>query len=148
MSGASRRGFLAAAGGAGAAALTAGAAGAARGPVVSISDAAGAAGGTEVPLLATYVAGAGRHCRRGIFERLAPGDALALHREPENDYDARAVAVWTERGDKLGYVPRIHNQAVANLMDAGVAPVARVGAVSPGGARPALTLDVRLALVR
>ena len=133
MSGASRRGFLAAAGGAGAAALAA-------------AGAAVASATPEVPLLATYVAGAGRHCDRAAFDRLEPGAAVALRREPENGYDALAVAVWTTAGDKLGYVPRIHNQAVANLMDAGLRPAARVAGVTPGGARPGLALDVRLAL--
>ena len=135
MSAASRRGFLAAAGGAGAAALAMGAA-------------AAAAEAPEVPLLRTYAAGAGRYCRARAFERLAPGEALALRREPENGYDARAVSVWSQAGEKLGYVPRIHNQALANLMDAGLRAVARVETVSCGGARPGLALDVRVALGR
>ena len=134
MSAASRRAFLAVAGGAGAALASAGAA------------VAGAA--PEVPLLVTYVAGAGRHCDRATFRRLERDARVTLRREPENGYDARAVAVWTTEGAKLGYVPRIHNQALANLMDAGLRPVARVAAVSPGGARPELALDVRLALDR
>ena len=133
MSASSRRGFLAAAGGAAAAALGAGAARA-------------AGGAAEVPLLSSHVAGAGRHCARAVFAGLEPGEALALRREPGNGYDARAVAVWTERGQMLGYVPRIHNQAVANLMDAGLRPVARVAGVSTGGARPDVALDVRLAM--
>lgn len=134
MSGASRRGFLAAA----AAVATAGGAGAAL----------ATSAGREVPLLATYVAGAGRHCGPEAFRRIAPGARLVLRREPGNDYDARSVAVWTPAGEKLGYVPRIHNQALANLMDAGLRPVARVADLSPdgGGARPELRLDVRLAL--
>ena len=132
MSAASRRGFLAAAGGAGATALAGGA------------QAAG--GPREVPLLRTYAAGAGRYCPPGAFARLAPGDALALRREPDNDYDARAVSIWSVQGEKLGYVPRVENQALANLMDAGLVPVARVEGVSPGGTQPKLTLDMRLAL--
>ena len=139
MSGASRRGFLAAAGGA--SALAVGGAGA---PAIAMS--ASAAGARDLPLLDTYVTGAGRHCGRRVFDRLVPGTPLALRREPGNGYDARAVAVWTEQGEKLGYVPRIHNQALANLMDAGLRPVARVAGVSMRGARPELALDVRLAL--
>ena len=113
----------------------------------AIAVGASAAEARDLPLLDTYVAGAGRHCARAVFARLEPGEALVLRREPDNGYDARAVAVWTERGEMLGYVPRIHNQAVANLMDAGLRPVARVAGVSPGGARPDVALDVRLALV-
>ena len=142
MSAASRRAFLAAAGGAGAALAAAGAV------TGAVAGAVAAAEAPEVALMATYVAGAGRHCGRAAFERLEPGARLALRREPENGYDALAVAVWTTGGDKLGYVPRIHNQALANLMDAGLRPVARVAGVSAGGARPGLALDIRLALGR
>ena len=145
MSTASRRGFLAAAGGAGAAALATGATGGTA--ALHVGGAAGAAG-PEVPLLSTYVAGAGRHCAPSAFVALEPGAALALRREPGNDYDARTVAVWSAGGDKLGYVPRIHNQALANLMDAGLVPVARVGRVVSRGKRPELALDVGLVLAR
>ena len=41
-------------------------------------------------------------------------------REPQNDY-VGAVTVWTEEGAKLGYVPRIDNQPLTNLLDAGMA---------------------------
>ena len=37
----------------------------------------------------------------------------------ENDWDGRAVSVWTRSGEKLGYVPRVDTKALANLMDAG-----------------------------
>ncbi len=147
MSGASRRGFLAAAGGAGAAALALGGASApaqAAGGVGAPALAARAAG--EIPLLSTYAAGAGRYGGAGAFARLRPGDALALRREPENDYDARAVSIWSARGDKLGYVPRVENQALASLMDAGLRATARVEGVARRGSRPELRLGVHLAL--
>ena len=36
-----------------------------------------------------------------------PGQALALIREPENEHDPNAVAIWNaERTLQLGYVPR------------------------------------------
>ena len=132
MSAASRRGFLATAGGAGAAALA--------------SAAAAAAEAREVPLLRTYAAGAGRYSPSAAFERLRPGEALALRREPGNGYDARAVSIWSARGEKLGYIPRVENQALANLMDAGLRHAARVEGVGRLGSRPELRLEVRLRL--
>lgn len=46
-------------------------------------------------------------------------------REPQNPYDPRAVRVdW--RGHKLGYVPRIENTAVAQMLDRGERLTARI----------------------
>jgi hypothetical protein len=134
MSTATRRAFLAGAGGAGAAAI----AGAA---------AAAPAGARRVPLLSTYVAGSDRYDGPSAVAAIAPGDWLRLRREPENGYDRRAVSVWTDDGRMLlGYVPRIHNQAVANLMDAGLVPEARAGRVRGPSTRPEIGVEVFLAL--
>jgi hypothetical protein len=127
----SRRSFIAAAGTL-AAAGGAGAATSARG-----------AGG-EVLFLRTYVTGAERRVVRDASRELSPGAPLRLLREPENDYDARAVAVWTPDGTKVGYVPRIDNQGLANLMDAGIVPRATVGSVCAHASRPDLRIEVSL----
>lgn len=74
--------------------------------------------------------------------RLAEEEAVVLLREPENRYDGRAVSVWTTAGEKLGYVPRIDNQALANLMDARLALRARVLAVAEGRGRLRLSLAI------
>lgn len=108
--------------------------------------AARAGEGRRVRLLTTYVAGVGRHAPAALAARLGAGEAVALRREPESRYDARAVSVWTLAGDKLGYVPRIDNQALANLMDAGLAPQARILFVSAGGGRPEVSLEVDVSL--
>ena len=56
------------------------------------------------------------------------GDHLALTREADNRHDRNAVRVdWN--GQKLGYVPRAENRAVAQALDAGEALEARVSAV-------------------
>lgn len=53
------------------------------------------------------------------------GDALTLAREPENPYDPQAVRVeW--HGEKLGYVPRRENRAVARALEYGDPLQARV----------------------
>lgn len=108
----------------------------------TMPDAARASGGRQLRLLTTYVAGLGRYASAASTTRLVEGEAVSLRREPENRYDARAVSVWTGAGEKLGYVPRIDNQALANLMDAGLAPQARVLAVAAGGGRPEVSLAV------
>jgi hypothetical protein len=53
------------------------------------------------------------------------GDPLTLVREPANPYDPKAVRVdW--QGQKLGYVPRLENTAVAQMLDRGERLTARI----------------------
>lgn len=128
--GTSRRAFLAFAG-AGAAGLGAGAAAAAVGASLPL------------PLMSTYVAGSDRYAAPVLIHQLGEGVVLGLRREPENNYDARAVSVWTADGQqKLGYVPRVHNQALANLMDAGLVTEARVTEIKGPPCRPDIALAV------
>mgnify|MGYP001575854862 CR=1 FL=1 len=65
------------------------------------------------------------HEGKRLWEDLRVGDRLDLIREPENPYDARAVRVeW--QGNKLGYVPRADNEAVARQLDRGARLEARI----------------------
>jgi hypothetical protein len=71
------------------------------------------------------LAGFQYHAGRTLWPQMRIGDALALVREPDNPYDARAVRVeW--RGHKIGYVPRRENADVARLLDRGQALTARI----------------------
>ncbi|MBR2949450.1 MAG: HIRAN domain-containing protein [Lachnospiraceae bacterium] len=58
----------------------------------------------------------------GIHKRaskLHEGDRVQLVLEPKNKYDDKAILVKNEKGDKLGYIPRIKNEVLYHLMDAG-----------------------------
>jgi len=60
-----------------------------------------------------------------LWPAMQPGDALTLHREPDNRHDPRAVRIeW--RGAKLGYLPRRENAAVAAALDRGEQLEARI----------------------
>lgn len=77
------------------------------------------------PLFDVAVAGGGYHGLYDVIDRLAVGVRLTLRREPDNPYDARAVAIML--GDlRLGYVPRRANAPVAALLDEGATVVADV----------------------
>jgi hypothetical protein len=102
--------------------------------------------GGRVPLLSTYVAGTGYHQAATAAPRLRPGDPLVLRRRPDSSYDPRTVEVRTVDGALLGHLPRIDNQAVARLMDAGVAADAVVSAVVPDSSRPTIRLEVTVTL--
>jgi len=79
----------------------------------------------EIVVQVSLTAGLRYHEAKAVWDQMQLGDALTLVREPDNPYDARAVRVeWN--GHKLGYIPRIENEAVARQMDRGNALQARV----------------------
>ncbi|WMT92777.1 HIRAN domain-containing protein [Pelagibacterium sp. H642] len=99
-----------------------------------------------IPLLSTYIAGTDRYAAPSLVQVLETGAVLELRREPANRYDTRAVSVWTTEGHKLGYVPRIHNQPLANLMDVGIIPEAQIGRIKGPLDRPDIALSIAVAL--
>ncbi|MDT0294445.1 HIRAN domain-containing protein [Mesonia ostreae] len=52
------------------------------------------------------------------FNELEIGTALRLEAEPENKYDARAVAIYF-KDHKLGFVPRSENRIIYKLLEVG-----------------------------
>jgi len=73
----------------------------------------------EIMLIECHIAGTAYHDAKKVEEQLVPGLILPLLREPQNPHDPLAIAILTEAGARLGYVPRIKNEALARLMDAG-----------------------------
>lgn len=64
------------------------------------------------------LAGFQYHHGKALWPQLAIGQSLQLVREADNRYDDRAVRVeW--QGRKLGYIPRLDNAAVSQLLDRG-----------------------------
>ncbi len=49
--------------------------------------------------------------------KIKRGQELYLKRDKRNRYDANAIKVFNQKGQRLGYVPKNHNTIVANLMD-------------------------------
>jgi len=62
---------------------------------------------------------------------LAVGDELILKREPTNAYDAFAIAVQTDRGERIGWVPRRRNEVFSRLLDGGKRLVAKLDSKEP-----------------
>ena len=72
------------------------------------------------PLAGSQYYGANR-----VWGEIRIGDRLSLAREPDNRHDRNAVRVeWNDQ--KLGYVPRAENRAVAHALDTGEKLDARV----------------------
>jgi HIRAN domain len=51
-----------------------------------------------------------------IVAALQPGAPVTLVREPTNQYDPNAIAVWVE-GKHVGYIPKKQNAVLAQFMD-------------------------------
>ncbi|MDX8385724.1 MAG: HIRAN domain-containing protein [Gallionella sp.] len=64
------------------------------------------------------IAGFQYHHGEALWPQLTVGQSLQLVRESDNRYDGRAVRVeW--QSHKLGYIPRLDNAAVSQLLDRG-----------------------------
>ena len=82
---------------------------------------------SEVRILvqSSPLAGFRYYAGESLWRDMREGDRLALIREADNPHDASAVRIeW--RGQKLGYLPRAENRAVATAMDRGEAVDARI----------------------
>jgi len=74
---------------------------------------------SKTVVLEFAIAGGRFHGLDAALGTLAIGETLDLRREPRNEFDRFAIAVYRADGTKLGYVPRRANQTLARLMDAG-----------------------------
>lgn len=71
------------------------------------------------------LAGFQYHEGERLWTQMCVGQPLTLVRETGNPYDSKAVRVdW--QGQKLGYVPRVENTAVAQMLDRGERLTARI----------------------
>jgi hypothetical protein len=87
------------------------------------------------------LAGSQYYALAALAAQMKPGDELQLLREPGNRHDANAVLVlW--RGEKLGYLPRKENRAVAQAMDEGMKLRAFVSQLHPDRQDPWKRLEV------
>lgn len=75
------------------------------------------------------VAGFQYHEGEALWPQLAVRQELQLVREADNAFDPRAVRIdW--RGRKLGYIPRLDNAAVSQLLDRGEQLEASIAALT------------------
>lgn len=98
----------------------------------------------DIPPLHLSLAGFQYHRAEGIWPFLRPGLELCLRREPWNRHDPLAVAVYYRR-EKLGYLPRTDNAAVARWLDQGRTLRASIAGLAEGGySRGRVQLRVQL----
>ncbi|MDD2647505.1 MAG: HIRAN domain-containing protein [Eubacteriales bacterium] len=88
----------------------------------------------EIYLFDTRVAGTSHV--EGIEElepHMSIGDKLNFFREPENQYDSKAIVIKNADGVKIGYVPQTDNVIFSRLMDAGKLLFGRITSKSMAG---------------
>ena len=74
----------------------------------------------EIFLIEVQIAGTTHIDNIDILEpKLTEGVEVQFFREPNNQYDAKAIVVKDKEGNKLGYIPRDKNEILSRLMDAG-----------------------------
>lgn len=77
----------------------------------------------RILVLKTGLAGMQFHIRndeeKAALDAIRPGDELMLFREPENEYDEWAIAIYLTEDDQIGFMTRFKNETIARLMDAG-----------------------------
>ncbi len=73
----------------------------------------------SIMLIDTAVAGFQHYKGNEVWGRLKTGDNLRLAREPRNPFDYDAVEIYRGR-DKIGYIPRTHTAAIAQMLDRGM----------------------------
>lgn len=73
----------------------------------------------EIFLLSVVVAGT-THCKniKKVEPQIEPETVLTMKREPNNEYDEFAIALYFEK-TRIGYVPADMNVVCSRLMDAG-----------------------------
>ena len=98
----------------------------------------------SLPVLRSPLAGYRYYLAPSLAPWLLAGEPLQLLREPSNPFDANAIEVrW--QGNKLGYLPRRKNAALAWIMDRGEHPKARIAeATRRRSRRGAIEIDVYL----
>lgn len=73
-----------------------------------------------------------RTYRQLIAAKLREGDPIRLARNPQNQYDANAIEIFTQDNEQIGFVPAERAEELAPQMDKGYRVEAWVHTVWPG----------------
>ncbi len=100
------------------------------------------AGIEEAAAFHTKLAGVTFEGRQDALERLTAGTPLRLERQPDNEYDANACALFDPHGDQVGFFNRRLAAALAPAIDAGVEYDVEVTEVTGGDEGRSLGVNV------
>lgn len=92
----------------------------------------------------TKLAGVTFENRQQVVARLEPGMPLRLERQPHNEYDANACALFDPLGDQVGFLNKRLAAELAPLLDAGVEYDVEVADITGGAEGESLGVNVLL----
>lgn len=76
----------------------------------------------KIYLFQSFVAGFRFHKGMELLQRMSKNDPLEMRREPDNEHDRFAVALYWQQ-EKIGYLPAADNEMMARLLDAEALPL-------------------------
>ncbi|MCC6683619.1 MAG: HIRAN domain-containing protein [Bacteroidia bacterium] len=79
----------------------------------------------KVYLLQCFVAGFRHYKGMELLDKMEVNDFIELRREPDNEYDEFAVALYWQQ-EKIGFLPADFNETIARLIDAEALPLLAV----------------------
>lgn len=88
-----------------------------------------------------YVAGT-RYCDIDAANSLREGDELFAVREEENVHDFNAIRLNTQKGKKIGYIPRRFNVVPAAMMARGFRIIVRVASAHASSDSPVVRAEI------
>ena len=90
----------------------------------------------------TKLAGVTFEGRQAVIARLSPGTPLRLERQPTNEYDPNACAIFEPLGEQVGFLNRTLAAELAPVIDAGVEYDVEVADITGGGEGESLGVNV------
>jgi hypothetical protein len=81
-----------------------------------------AQGYRKIYLFQSFVAGFRFYRGMELLPMMGVNDPLELRREPENEYDSFAIALYWQE-EKIGFLPAANNEMIARLLDAEALPL-------------------------
>ncbi len=97
---------------------------------------------TDAESFHTKLAGVTFEGRQDVVARLEPGEPLRLVRQPDNEYDPNACALFDPRGAQVGFFNRRLAEALAPAIDTGAAYDVTVTDVTGGDGDKGLGVNV------
>lgn len=76
----------------------------------------------KIYLLQCFVAGFRHYKGMELLSEMEVNDFIELRREPENEYDEFAIALYWQQ-EKIGFIPANYNETIARLLDAEALPL-------------------------
>ena len=74
----------------------------------------------KIFLFSTHIAGTSYVENMASLEpSILLGSEVNFFREPQNTFDNKAIVIKNQLNDKIGYVPKVKNDIISKLMDAG-----------------------------